>query len=102
MSQAFYAALRLIIIGLALVDCLSGIARADEAAFPRHAEELTPPKLRSHLSPERIDVLVGRWIAQIDPADVEGATGAIDLLGDAPKAFVNAARLRLRKSGMLE
>ncbi len=92
MRKAVQVVLGLVAGGAVAVSYLFAIAWADEA-LPRSAEQLRPPKLRSHLPPERIDVLAGRWIAQIDPTDVAGSIAAIELLGGAPKVFVDAARL---------
>ncbi|RVU18480.1 hypothetical protein [Methylobacterium oryzihabitans] len=66
------------------------------------AEQLRLPQLRSHLTPERRKMLVGRLLAQIDPADVDGAIAAVELLGEAPQDFVDEAVSRLRQSAQLE
>lgn len=102
MRKVVHTVSRAIASGVVVVHCLVAVARAGEEPLPRSAEQLTPPKLHSHLVPERLDVLVGRWIAQINPADVDGSIAAIELLSGAPKAFVDAAVPRLRESGALE
>jgi hypothetical protein len=94
--------LRTVLACVACVYCVLAGAQADEETLPRRAEQLAPPVLHSHLAPDRIDVLVGRWFSQIDPADVDGSLAAIRLLDGAPKVFVAAAASRLRESGVLE
>jgi hypothetical protein len=83
-------------------SCLLSLGWADETHLPRSADQLTLPTLRSHMSVERLDVLVNRWIGLVNAADVTGAIAAIELLDGAPSAFVRVAVSRLRQSEALE
>ncbi|TIL96293.1 MAG: hypothetical protein E5Y73_01940 [Mesorhizobium sp.] len=102
MQKVGQAVLGAVASGIIVMNCVFTIAWSSEEFLPRSAEQLTLPRLHSHLAAERVDILVGRWLAQMDPADVDGSIAAIELLDGAPKAFVDAAVSRLRKSGDLE
>ena len=71
MQRLVQTVLGAIASGVVVISCVFAAAWSEEA-LPRSAEQLTLPQLRSHLSSERVDVLVGRWMAEINPADVEG------------------------------
>ena len=102
MRNIFQVLSRAIVGGGVAVSCLFAVAWGDEGPLPRSAEQLRQPTLRSHLPRERIDVLVARWTTRIDSSDVVGSIAAIELLGGAPKPFVEAAVARLQQSGALE
>lgn len=91
-----------VMIAAAVAGCLPTHGQSEDRALPRTAEQLQLPKLRSHLALERRKLLVGRVLAQVDPADVDGAIAAVELFGEAPKDFVEEAASRLRQSSQLE
>lgn len=101
MLRTIQVFLRLLTVA-AMAGCLPAQGQLENRSLPRTAEQLQSPQLGSHVAPERRKVLIGRFLAQVDPADVDGAIAAIELLGEAPHVFVKEAVSRLRQTDRLE